>query len=272
MVGLGGQGVTARLSAILLLTGVAGCTGLSDGPGIGTGGNDQADKLIRTASDVEAHGSKDTALILYRQAVTVSGHSPAAYVQLGDAYVRARRFTEAVKTYHAALATDPDDGEAQLGLGTALVQRGSLERGLAALAKAAPLVNTGVAYNRLGVAQTMAGKFSEAQQTFGKGLHVAPDDIDIATNLALAAALAGDADAAASLANKIATSPATKSLHRRNLVVVLGIIGRSSRDAKAVGPNDLSQSAFDALFGRATSIRRITDPVARAHALGTTRG
>jgi Flp pilus assembly protein TadD len=262
--------MTVRLSAILLLTGVAGCASLPNRPGIGTGGNDKSDELIRMARDVETHGSEDTALVLYHQAVTVSGHSPAAYVQLGDAYVRARRFTEAVKAYRAALATDPHNGEAQLGLGTVLVQRGSLESGLAALAKAAPLVNTGAAYNRLGVAQTMVGKFSEALQTFEKGLNVAPDDIDITTNLALTAALAGDADKAASLANKIATSPAAKSLHRRNLVIVLGIIGRSSHDAKAAAPDDLSQSAFDALFRRAASIRDITDPVARAHALGTT--
>jgi Flp pilus assembly protein TadD len=264
--------MTVRLCAMLLLTGVAGCASPPGGPGTAAGGNDRSDDLIRIARDVESHGSEETAFVLYRQAVTVSGHSPAAYVQLGDAYARARRFAEAVKAYRAALATDPDNGEAKLGLGNVLVHRGNLAGGIAALAKTAPLVNTGAAYNSLGVAQTMAGKFSEAQQTFEKGMQVAPDDIDIATNLALAAALAGDGDKAASLADQIARSPAATSLHKRNLVIVLGIIGKSSRDAKAVGPDDLSQSAFDALFGRAASIRRITDPAARAHALGTIRG
>lgn len=271
--------MTVRLSAILLLTGVAGCASPPSGPvtvasapGTVAGATDKSDDLIRIARDVESHGSEDTALVLYRQAVTVSGHSPAAYVQLGDAYVRARRFSEAVKAYRAALATDPDNGEAKLGLGNVLVHRGNLASGIAALTKTAPLVNTGAAYNSLGVAQTIAGKFSEAEQTFEKGMSVAPDDIDIATNLALAAALAGEADKAANLADQIARSPAATSLHKRNLVIVLGIVGRSSRDAKAVGPDDLSQSAFDALFGRAAAIRRITDPAARAHALGTIRG
>ena len=264
--------MTFRLFAILLLTGVAGCAGPPSSPSIGATGNDKSDQLIRMARDVETNGGEDTALVLYRQAVTVSGRSPAAYVQLGDAYVRFRRYTEAVKAYRAALAGDPNNGEAQLGLGTVLVQRDSLESGLAALTKAAPLVNTGAAYNRLGVAQTMAGKFSDAQVTFEKGLGVAADDIDITTNLALAAALAGEADKAVGLVNQIATSPAAKSLHRRNLVIVLGIIGGSSHDAKAVAPQDLSPSAFDALFGRAASIRHITNPVARAHALGTIRG
>ncbi|MBO0736943.1 MAG: tetratricopeptide repeat protein [Alphaproteobacteria bacterium] len=264
--------MTVRLSAILLLTGVAGCANLANPPGTATGGNEKSDELIRMARDVETHGSEDTALVLYDQAVNVSGHSPAAYVQLGDAYARARRFTEAAKAYRTALAADPNNGEAQLGLGAVLVQRGSLESGLAALAKAAPLVNTGAAYNRLGVALTMAGRFSEAQQTFERGLGLAPDDIDITTNLALAAALAEESDKAASLVNKIATSPAAKPLHRRNLVIVLGIIGSSPRDARAVAPDDLSQSAFNALFGRAASIRHITNPVTRAHALGTIQG
>jgi Flp pilus assembly protein TadD len=264
-----------RLSAILLLTGVAGCASVSDSPistSFGAGANDKFDKLIRMARDVEANGSADTALVLYRQAISVSGRSPAAYVQLGDACLRARRPTEAIGAYRAALAINPDDAMAQLGLGTVLTQRGDLEKGLVALAKAAPFVNTGAAYNRLGVAQTMAGKFSEAQQSFKKGLGVAPSDIDIATNLALAAALEGNADTAASLTDQIATSPAAKSVHRRNLVIVLGIIGKSSHDARAVAPDGLSQSEFNLLFGRAASIRRINDPVARAHALGTMQG
>jgi Flp pilus assembly protein TadD len=271
----GRRWIRARLSAILLLAGLAGCAGVPAVPVstvADTSANDKFDELIRMARDVETSGSEDTALVLYHQAVTVSGRSAAAYVQLGDACLRARQFTEAIAAYRAALAINPDDAETQLGLGTALTQRGDLENGLAALAKAAPLVNTSTAYNRLGVAQTMAGKFAEAQETLEKGLGVSPGDIDITTNLALAAALAGNVDKAATLTDQVATSPAARSVHRRNLVLVLGMIGRSSHDARAVAPDGLSQSEFNKLFGRATSIRGITDPVARAHALGTMQG
>jgi Flp pilus assembly protein TadD len=274
--------LVTRLSVLLLLAAVAGCANVplvpvstDRGTGAkesGAGTNDKFEELIRMAHDVETSGSQDTALVLYRQAINVSGRSPAAYTQLGDACLRARGFTEAIGAYRSALAINPDDAEAQLGLGTALTQHGDLQNGLAALAKAAPLVNTGAAYNRLGVAQTMAGKFAEAQDTFEKGLGVSPADIDITTNLALAAALAGNADKAATLANEVATSPAANSAHRRNLVLVLGMIGKNSHDAQAVAPEGLSQPQFNALFGRATAIRSITDPVARAHALGTMQG
>jgi Flp pilus assembly protein TadD len=262
--------MVGRLIGLVLLAGVAGCT---TAPGFTIAGDqDKSAELVRLARDVEENGGGETAFALYREAVAASGRAPAAYVGLGDAYLRAKRLSQAIEAYRTALAKDPNDAQAQLGLGTVLVRQGALQKGLAMLAKAAPLVNTGTAYNRLGVAQTMAGRFPEAQATFEKGLHVEPSDLDIATNLALAAALAGDSKKAETLTDAIATYRGVKAIHRRNLVIVLGIIGKSSRDARAVAPTDLSQPEFDALFGRAASIRHITDPKARALALGTMQG
>jgi Flp pilus assembly protein TadD len=235
-------------------------------------GTDKSEELVHLARDIEANGGDETALELYREAVELSGGTPAANVRLGDAYSRAKKLDRAIQAYRAALAKDANDADALLGLGTALTRQGAAEKGLAALAKAAPHVNTGAAYNRLGVAQTMAGQFSEAQATFEKALAIQPDDLDIATNLALAAALAGDSERAAKLADKIARSPTVQPVHRGNLVIVLGIIGRSADDARRVAPADLSQSEFEKLFGRATSIRRIADPKTRARVLGTMQG
>jgi Flp pilus assembly protein TadD len=252
----------------VLLAGLAGCTTL---PGE-LGGADKSEELSRLARDIETNGGGDTAFALYREAVAVSGKAPAAYVRLGDAYLRAERFSQAIEAYRAALAKDPDNAEAQLGLGTALVHQGAVQKGLAALVKAAPLVNTAAAYNRLGVAQTMSGQFPEAEATFEKALSTDPEDVDIATNFALAAALAGNSSRAAELADAIAKRRGVKAIHRRNLVIVLGIIGKSSQEARNIAPVDLSQSEFDALYSRAASIRHITDPKARARALGTMQG
>jgi Flp pilus assembly protein TadD len=235
-------------------------------------GTDRSEELVHLARDIEANGGGETALALYREAVDLSGRTPAAYVRLGDAYLRAKKLEEAINAYRAALARDADYADALLGLGTALTRQGAAEKGLAALAKAAPHVNTGAAYNRLGVAQTLAGQFSDARATFEKALAIQPDDLDIATNLALAAALAGDSERAAKLADKIARSPTVQPVHRGNLVIVLGIIGRSADDARRVAPADLSRSEFEMLFGRATSIRRIADPKTRARVLGTMQG
>ncbi len=230
----------------------------------------KSESLVRLADDIEAHGGNDTALKLYQQAVAVSGNAPDANVRLGDAYMRADQIKPAIEAYRAALIKEPSDDNALLGLGAALVRRGLLDEGLADLAKAAPSLNTGMAYNRLGVAQIMAGHFADAQDSFEKGRAVAPDDLDIATNLALAAALAGDADKAATLAHEIAQSPAAEERHRRDLVVVLGLIGRSGDEMRAVAP-ELSQHEFAALLKHAEAIRGMKDPKTRAKALGMMR-
>jgi Flp pilus assembly protein TadD len=280
-----------RVSSLLtlaLLAGCAGCaTSLPDSPVAkkpdslvakkddatnGEAGQDVGKSLVELADDIEAHGSSETALSLYRQAVAASGNAPAANVRLGDAYLRVNKTAPAIEAYRAALARDPDNADAQLGLGAALAQQGTPEKGLPALIKAAPRVDTGAAYNRLGVVQTMLGRFADAEASFDKGRAIAPDDLDIATNLALAAALAGETDKAAGLADEIAQSAAAESRHRRNLVIVLGLIGRSGAEARAVAPRELSQRELDALLSRAGSIRGIADPKVRAKALGTMRG
>jgi Flp pilus assembly protein TadD len=262
--------MTAKLTVLVLLAGLAGCT---TPPGFATSGDDdKSGDLGRVAGDIEEHGNSEIALELYRRAVVVSGHTPAAYVQLGDAYLRAKRLGQAAAAYRAAIEKDPGSAQAQLGLGTVLVRQGAITKGLAALTKAAPLVNTAAAYNRLGVAQTIAGQFSDAQATFERGLRVDPADVDIATNLALAEALAGESEKAANMVHAITQHPTVQSVHRRNLVIVLGIIGKSARDARAVAPAGIPQPEFDALFKRAVSIRNLTDPKARAHALGTMQG
>jgi Flp pilus assembly protein TadD len=264
-----------NLRILVLSTGLAGCTALS-GPvekKSQQSGTDRAEELVHLARDIEANGGgADTALALYSEAVSLSGGTPAANVRLGDAYLRATKLEGALQAYRAALAKDADNANALLGLGTALMRMGAAEKGLAALAKAAPHLNTSAAYNRLGVAQTITGRFSDAQATFEKALTIQSDDLDIATNLALAAALAGQSEKAAELTRKIAQSPTVQPVHRRNLVIVLGIIGRSADDARSVAPADLSQGEFEKLFGRATSIRRIADPKTRARVLGTMQG
>jgi Flp pilus assembly protein TadD len=258
---------------VVLLVALGGCAlESSDLRKSQQSGKDRSEELVHLARDIEANGGGETALELYREAVALSGGTPDANVRLGDAYLRARKLDGAIQAYRAALAKDADNADALLGLGTALTRQGAAEKGLAALAKAAPHVNTSAAYNRLGVAQTIAGHFSDAQATFEKALAIRSDDLDIATNLALAAALAGQSEKAAELTDRIARSPAVQPLHRRNLVIVLGIIGRSADDARTVAPADISQGEFEKLFGRAASIRRIADPKTRARVLGTMQG
>jgi Flp pilus assembly protein TadD len=225
------------------------------------------DGLMRVASDVEAQGQIVAALPIYEQAAAAS-NDPKAQVRLGDAYTRAGKTDQAIKAYRAALAVAPDNPDALLGLGSALVKAGDPDGAVVALAKAAPIVNTMTAYNRLGVAQTQTGQFAQAHQSFDAASALAPDDLDIRINLALAAALEGQETKAIDVARTVVTSPGAEARHRRNLMIVYGLLGLVD-EGRAAAPKGLSASEAKKLLARATAIRAISDAKARAKALGT---
>jgi Flp pilus assembly protein TadD len=226
------------------------------------------DGLMRVASDVEAQGQIVAALPIYEQAAAASSGDATAQVRLGDAYARAGKTDQAIRAYRAALAVAPDNPDALLGLGSALVKAGDPDGAVVALAKAAPIVNTMTAYNRLGVAQTQTGQFAQAHQSFDAASALAPDDLDIRINLALAAALEGQETKAIDVARTVVTSPGAEARHRRNLMIVYGLLGLVD-EGRAAAPKGLSASEAKKLLARATAIRAISDAKARAKALGT---
>jgi Flp pilus assembly protein TadD len=228
-------------------------------------------RLLQLAAEVEARGDTTAALALYRQAAAVPGDALVANIRLGDAYARTDNFTRAIEAYRAALATDPNSGEALLGLGTALIRTNNINGGLAALGRAAPIVDTAIAYNRLGLAQTSAGRMREAIASLERAVALSPKDLDFRINLALAMALDGRDDTAIGLAWEVGSSPKAETRHRRNLIIVLGLFGRAA-DAHGAIVGEIPQSEVQALLVRAGAIRAIKDVKARAKALGTIMG
>jgi Flp pilus assembly protein TadD len=226
--------------------------------------------LMRVASDIEAQGEIEAALPIYERAAATSSDA-TAQLRLGDAYTRAGKTDQAIKAYRAALAVAPDNPDALLGLGSALVKAGDPDGAVVALAKVAPIVNTMTAYNRLGVAQTLAGQFAQAHQSFDAASALAPDDLDIRTNLALAAALDGQETKAIDATRAVVASPGAEARHRRNLMIVFGLLGRAD-EGRAAAPKELSADEVKKLLARATAIRAISDAKARAKALGTIMG
>jgi Flp pilus assembly protein TadD len=251
---------------------LAGCGTLSQSwlDAVASTDKSEQDGLMRVASDIEAQGQIAAALPIYEQAAAASNDAPTQ-LRLGDAYMRAGKIDQAIQAYRAALAVAPDNPAALLGLGTALVRTGDVDGGVVALAKAAPIVNTMTAYNRLGVAQTLSGQFTQAHQSFDTASALAPDDLDIRTNLALAAALDGQETKAIDASRAVVTSPGAQARHRRNLMIVYGLLGRAD-EGRAAAPKGLSASDVKRLLTRATAIRAISDAKERARALGTIMG
>jgi Flp pilus assembly protein TadD len=232
-------------------------------------GMERAERLTKLASDMKAHGGERASwLRLYEQAVIASGDDPAYVSRLAGAYNDAGQTADAVKTYRTLLAKNASDGAAHMGLGMALVNSGALDKGIEALANAAPLLNSPLAYTRLGVAYTQAGKVNEACTALETAHKLAPGDLDISTNLALASALAGDYDKAVTLMRTVAASSGVQQQHRHNLVLVLALAGHPDQ-AREAARQVLKQGEVDALISRAATIRSLSEPKARAKALGT---
>jgi len=265
-----------RTTAIVLMTVSAallgGCASVSGPDGFGSGAGpdfgQRGDRLLQLANEVEAHGDATAAIALYRQAAAVPESAIAANIRLGDAYARTENHKGAIEAYRTTLARDPNSGEALLGLGTALIRTNDIEGGLVALGRAAPVVNTAIAYNRLGLAQTFAGRTPEAMVSLERAAALAPTDLDIRTNLALAAALDGREERAIALAQEVAVSPKAEARHRRNLIIVLGLFGRAA-DVHGAIAAEIPASEVKALLARARAIRTIKNVKARAKALGT---
>lgn len=261
------------LPALAVLA-LAGCqTGGSHSavnPKAATSGS-PSERLVKLADDIAKRGDSDTAIALYQKAAALPDARPSAYVKTGDAYMRAGDPALAAKAYQAALAKAPDNGEAMLGLGSAMMDAGDYNAGMRALAQAAPLVNTSSSYNRLGVAQTLSGHTQEAQNTFGQALKMAPGDLDIETNMALAAGLEGNAGVALPLAQKLAGASNAQLHHKRNAVIVFGLLGQGDQ-LRAAPPVGLPTQEINKLLSQAQSIRAKGSTQARAQALGSILG
>jgi Flp pilus assembly protein TadD len=280
-------GLTAA-SLVLLLA--AGCTSLpqsTDLTGSGAAGSlipggpspqppaegaretdaSRASGMLRLAADFEARGENGTALPFYERAALAGNGDTSVQLQVGDAFLRLGHTIRAAEAYRIVLAKEAENGRALLGLGTALAKNGQVEEALPLLAKAAPIINTPTAYDRLGVAHVMMGHPREAVASFEQAHTLDDRDPDITTNLALAAAVAGQNDKAIDLLKRVNDQPGASAYHKRNLVLVLGIAGRGA-DAKA-SVSGLSAETIQSLLDHAKSIRAISSAKEKARALGT---
>jgi tetratricopeptide (TPR) repeat protein len=229
-----------------------------------------ASNLLRLGKEIESKGSVATAVPLYERAAADPNAGADVLVVLGDAYSKLNRDSEAAVAYRRALVKSPDDAYALFGLGGVLIRSGQVSTGLDMLVKAVPRVNTPEAYDRLGIANIMAGQPSEALASFEQAYSMNRNDPDIASNVALAAALLGQDGRAVSLAQHTLTYTDIKPYHRRNLILALAISGKAS-EARAASVGLIGSGDLDALLARADEIRKLSNPRDRAIALGTIR-
>jgi Flp pilus assembly protein TadD len=221
--------------------------------------------LARLAADIEAHGEIDTALGLYQRAAEGMPDA-AAYVRLGEACARAVRIDQAVAAFRAALELDPDNGDALSGLGSVLVRKNALTEAIVILEKAAVRSDSPGIWNRLGLAQTLAGRFAAGRDSLEHANRLNPTDLDILSNLALAEVLLDHSERAIEMASRVARS-GIEPHQVRSVVIALVLAGKTD-DAREIAALNPVHGDVEDLLNRAAAIRTMRTPEARAQALG----
>lgn len=228
-----------------------------------------ASNLLRLARDIESRGSVATALPLYQRAVGVDENNPDAHVALAAAYIKLGQDAEGAKAYRRALLINPNHPEALFGLGNAVLRSDSakVEEALELLSKAAVHLNTPEVHDRLGVAYIKAKQPGKALAEFETAYRLNDKDIDIATNLALVAALMSRRDRSLAVARRAFKHPDVEAYHSRNLVLAVAI-ATSDAEAKDAAGDLLTPEEIERLLKLATKIRQMSDPNDRAKAIG----
>ncbi|HEY1412407.1 MAG TPA: tetratricopeptide repeat protein, partial [Rhodopila sp.] len=133
----------------------------------------------------------------------------AAMVAKADALYALGSVDAARDEYSKAVAIQPANVNAQIGLGRTLVKSDPHAAERAFQAALAHRPNSEPALNDLGIALDLQGRHVEAQKAYRQALTVSPDNSDVRTNLNLSVALADTGVNGAGIRPRIATIPQT---------------------------------------------------------------
>ncbi|MDR3530981.1 MAG: SPOR domain-containing protein [Rhodopila sp.] len=148
-------------------------------------------------------------------------YNVAPMVAKADALYAKGVADDARNTYRLALALDPSDAGAQMGLGRTLVGSDPRAAEAAFLAVLVREPDNVRALNDLGVARDMQGHHDEAQKAYRQALAVAPKDADVRTNLGLSLALSGDGAQAVQMLQPVAKAAEATPTQRANLALAM---------------------------------------------------
>ena len=224
--------------------------------------------LVRLADGLKARGELTTSIALYQRAAASSDNA-RELILLGRALAEAGATERAAGAFRRALSREPDNPDALLGLGTAYLSLGEIDRSIQYLEQ---LVNEdsgtdSVRYAALGAALDIAGRHEQAVATYTAGLEIVPDNLDLKSNLALSYAFYGRHVEAIELMIEVTDALDARRSHNRILVLVLALAGQE-RDAVVTGLRLLGEEETQAVMTQASTVRRLPSGADRARAVG----
>ncbi len=229
------------------------------------------ERFMQLAADLEKRGDSTTAASFYQRATQQPEAGVESWRKLGAALLASNDTRGAERAYQRALELKADDPDALLGLGTAQLRQGKLERAVTALTQAANALQQPQAWNRLGIAQILSGQTNAAQTAFTTSLRLAPNDLDTRCNLALAYALGDDNQQALETIRSVSQSPLAQPRHQRNQLLVMVLAGKE-KDLKSMTFDDIPKAERGKLIAEARRVKAIPDHAEQARELGLIHG
>lgn len=183
---------------------------------------------LTLAQNLEAEGNYANAAGMYQQAVANNPQDLQAVLGLGDSYLATGALDHAALAYAQALEIDPNSVRALRGLASARIMKGEPQFATAQLEKAIKIDPKDYkAMNTLGVAKDMLSRHAEAQATYRNILKADPQNRSAKNNLALSLALIGNTAESIRLLEEIGTSTRSTAISKQNLALVYAAAGRT---------------------------------------------
>jgi Flp pilus assembly protein TadD len=165
----------------------------------------------------------------------------------GAAYYAVGRCEDSIAAYKVALGIDPTSSIAEVGIGRCLIKRNAAEAELAFAAATQDDSANAVAWDDLGIARDLQGKYQAAREPYEKSLLLAPGQLATEVNLGMSLALSGDAADALQYLGPLATGSEATPKIRQDYAAALVAAGRDA-DARQVLAVDLSPDEVDRLM------------------------
>jgi Flp pilus assembly protein TadD len=214
----------AYIAAALLLAGCAGGEAEK---------RDQAE-LVRTLVDAAAAAQKQNdapnAVNYYRSALARDPDNIAAAIGLMQTLRLTGGLDEARSVAAKALSTKPADPGILAEAGKVKLATGQIDEAIKLLQSAVAADTTDwKSRSALGLAYDRVGDYAKAEDCYAEALAIAPDSASVLNNYALSRAMANDLPAARDLLQRAAAEPDADIRVRQNLALVYALSGNMAK-------------------------------------------
>lgn len=204
---------------------------------------------LKTAQTALSSGAADLAYRICASLVDAGDRTPRALVCKANALTALGRSAEALASFDAALAVEPNYGDALIGTGRLRLTTDPAGAEQVFMQVLANNPRDAIALNNLGIARDLQGRHSDAQTAYAEAIAANPDARAPQVNLALSMAMTGRAREATRILRPLADNADATARERHDYAAVLTMAGRPEEATPYLTPELSAPQAQEAVSG-----------------------